>query len=59
MPITDYAKICDAVNQHLMRLIDALGPRVWFIENPRGGVAQDALDAGTYVLHGHLLPVWL
>lgn len=40
MPITDYAKICDAVNQHLMRLIDALGPRVWFIENPRGGLRK-------------------
>ena len=40
MPISDYAKICDAVNQHLMRLIDALEPRVWFIENPRGGLRK-------------------
>ena len=35
MPITDYAKICDCVNQHLMRLIDALGPEFYFVENPR------------------------
>lgn len=34
MPISDYAKACDAVNQHLMRLIEALEPRLWFIENP-------------------------
>ena len=40
MPITDYAKICDAVNQHLMRLINALDPEFWFIENPRGGLRK-------------------
>ena len=35
MPITDYAKICDCVNQHLMRLIAALDPEFFFVENPR------------------------
>lgn len=35
MPITDYAKICDCVNQHLMRLIHALDPEFFFVENPR------------------------
>ena len=40
MPISDYAKVCDAVNQHLMRLIEALNPRLWFIENPRGGLRK-------------------
>ena len=40
MPVTDYAKICDAVNQHLMRLIEALAPQLWFVENPRGGLRK-------------------
>lgn len=40
MPVTDYAKICDAVNQHLMRLIARLNPRYWFIENPRGSMRR-------------------
>lgn len=59
MPISDYAKICDAVNQHLMRLIEALHPKAFFIENPRGGVAQDAVDAGHPALHHHLLSIRL
>lgn len=40
MPISDYAKICDAVNQHLIRLIAELSPHFWFIENPRGGLRK-------------------
>lgn len=40
MPVTDYAKVCDAVNQHLMRLIAELGPACWFVENPRGGMRR-------------------
>lgn len=37
-PITDYAKFCDAVNQHCLSLISELNPKFWFIENPRGGL---------------------
>lgn len=37
MPVTEYAKVCDAVNQHMMRLIEELSPQLWFVENPRGG----------------------
>lgn len=40
MPISDYAKQCDAINQHLMRLIQILGPKLWFIENPRGAMRK-------------------
>ena len=40
MPVTPYAKQCDAVNQHLMRLIDALDPKVWFVENPRASMRR-------------------
>lgn len=37
-PLSDYAKVCDEVNQHVLRLILSLNPAVWFIENPRGGL---------------------
>lgn len=40
MPVTPYAKECDAINQHLMRLIRILGPKLWFIENPRGSMRK-------------------
>lgn len=39
-PISDYAKFCDRVNQHVLCLILALSPRYWFIENPRGGMRK-------------------
>ena len=39
-PVSEYAKFCDAVDQHVLRLILALSPTYWFIENPRGGCAK-------------------
>ena len=39
-PISDYAKFCDAVDQHVLRLIMALSPKYWFVENPRGGLRK-------------------
>lgn len=39
-PVSDYAKTCDQVNQHLLALIRALSPKFWFIENPRGGLRK-------------------
>ena len=39
-PESDYAKFCDATNQHMLRLIMTLAPRLWFIENPRGGLRK-------------------
>lgn len=36
-PVSDYAKFCDRVNQHVLCLILALSLKYWFIENPRGG----------------------
>ena len=35
-PMSDYAKQCDLINQHLMELIEELQPKYYFIENPRG-----------------------
>lgn len=39
-PISDYAKFCDEVDQHVLRLIDTLAPKFFFIENPRGGMRK-------------------
>lgn len=39
-PISDYAKFCDKVNQHVLELIRELNPKYWFIENPRGGMRK-------------------
>ena len=39
-PVSEYAKKCDEVNQHVLRLIQELAPKYWFIENPRGGLRK-------------------
>lgn len=38
--VSDYAKFCDKVNQHVLDLIRELKPTYWFIENPRGGMRK-------------------
>ena len=37
-PVSDYARFCDKVDQHVLELIKELGPKFYFIENPRGGM---------------------
>lgn len=39
-PVSDYAKFCDQVDQNVLRLIEELHPKYWFIENPRGGMRK-------------------
>jgi len=39
-PVSDYAKFCDRTNRHVLDLIRDLNPKLWFIENPRGGVRK-------------------
>lgn len=39
-PVSDYAKFCDECNRHVLELIYELNPKVWFIENPRGGMRK-------------------
>ena len=39
-PISDYAKFCDEVNKNVLKLIDDLQPKYYFIENPRGGLRK-------------------
>ncbi len=39
-PISEYARFCDKVDQHVLQLIKELQPRYWFIENPRGGMRK-------------------
>ena len=40
IPKTDYAKFCDKTNAKLVELIKAINPKVFFIENPRGGLRK-------------------
>ena len=37
-PLTEYAQLCDRIDQHVLKLIEELRPAYWFIENPRGGM---------------------
>lgn len=39
-PVSEYAKFCDRVDQHVLQLIRELAPKYWFIENPRGGLRK-------------------
>lgn len=39
-PVSDYAKFCDKVDQHVLSLIRDLNPKFYFIENPRGGMRK-------------------
>lgn len=39
-PVSDYAKFCDIVDQHVLELIRELNPKYYFIENPRGGMRK-------------------
>lgn len=41
-PTTEYAKKCERVNVNVMRLIRDLRPKLFFIENPRGGMRKAA-----------------
>lgn len=34
IPVSAYAKRCDEINAHLIKLLTELKPRYWFIENP-------------------------
>ena len=57
-PISEYAKFCDRVNQHVICLMLALSPRYWFIENPRGGAEKNGLYEWSSKVHDNVLPVW-
>lgn len=58
--ITDYAKMCDKINQHVIELIKELNPKYFFIENPRGGMRKMSFIQGiprytvTYCQYGEL-----
>lgn len=39
-PVSAYAKQCDEVDKHVLDLIRMLEPKLWFIENPRGGMRK-------------------
>ncbi|WP_367378117.1 DNA cytosine methyltransferase [Enterococcus gilvus] len=37
---SEYASFCDLTNQHVLKLIKDLNPKLYFIENPRGGLRK-------------------
>lgn len=39
-PVSDYAKFCDFTNKNMLKLIEDLQPKYYFIENPRGGMRK-------------------
>ena len=39
-PVSDYARQCDEIDQHVLNLIKELNPQFFFIENPRGGMRK-------------------
>lgn len=39
-PISEYAKRCDSTDQNVIKLIHELKPKVFIIENPRGGLRK-------------------
>lgn len=39
-PKSEYAKKCDRVNKNVLKLIEELKPKYYFIENPRGGLRK-------------------
>lgn len=45
-PVTDYAEMCDKINQHVIDLIKELKPKYFFIENPRGGMRKMSFIQG-------------
>lgn len=47
-PVSEYAKFCDIVNKHVLDLIQELKPKVYFIENPRGGMRKMDFMKGLY-----------
>ena len=38
--ISDYAKFCDKTNKYVLDLIKQLQPKLYFLENPRGGLRK-------------------
>ena len=42
-PMSDYAKFCDSCDVHVLKLINDLKPKFYFIENPRGGFVRCGL----------------
>jgi len=47
-PISEYAKLSDQVNKHMLDLIQELKPQFYFIENPRGGMRKMDFMKGLY-----------
>lgn len=53
-PISEYAKKCDEVNQHVLKLIEELNPELFWIENPRACL-QNMVWMKPYDKYKHLI----
>lgn len=49
--VSDYAKLSDKLNQHLLELIKELDPTYFFIENPRGGLRKTFLNIRSHIVN--------
>lgn len=58
LPKTEYALFCDNLNKHVLGLILTLNPKLWFIENPRGGATENVFYAIVTPLYCYVLPIW-
>lgn len=58
-PISEYAQFCDQVNQHALQIVKELNPKLYFIENPRGGVVQYDLDERVSEIPRYVLSIWI
>lgn len=56
-PVSDYAKFCDRVNQHVLCVLLALSPKFWFIENPRGGGTENGFYERASEIYGYILSI--
>lgn len=46
-PVSEYARFCDETNRHLIYLLQQISPKVFFIENPVGGLRKMPWMQGT------------
>ena len=56
-PVSEYAKFCDETNQNVLKLLNELEPRYYFIENPRGRPKKDVIHAGNTEIHNNVLSI--
>lgn len=57
-PVSDYARFCDAVDQHVVAAYQGAATTVLFHRKSARRHEKDDMDARTSPLYGYILPVW-